>query len=151
MREFRKLFVDTNVFLRVLIGDNSKQYKESKEFFEAISDNSKMKIYSSLVILMEIGWTLNSFYGYKKKEIIVALNSVEKTDGVKLVNGKVDFVKGMELFEKHKIKLGDAMIVASDVVQKERAIIISYDKDFDKVEGVKRITPKEATKLIVNY
>ncbi len=143
-----KLFIDTNVFLRMLARDTVKFYKEVKVFFDTVS-SSNCEVTTSLVVLLEIGWTLNSFYGYKKDEVVIALNSVRNTEGIKLKDIKVDFSYGLDIFEKYKVKLGDAMIAASDVVQKEKAIIVSYDKDFDKISGIKRMEPTEATKLIM--
>ena len=136
-----KIFlIDSNIFLRILVRDSQKQYKESLQFVEAIK-KGEIKAITSVVVLLEVGWVLQSFYGYRKKEVLIALDSIDKIKRIKLKND-INFNTGINIFEKYNIKLGDAMIASTNVVQKEKAIIVSYDKDFDKLK-IKRQDPGE--------
>ncbi|GEM_PF-712017 len=146
MKETKKLFIDTNIFVRALTNDNKKLSVEAIDFLDFANKTTNVKSYTSVVVLMEIGWVLSSFYGYNKSEIILALSSIEKMTGIKISNIEINFKKGIRYFKKHHIKLGDAMIVAGDIIQKEKAIIVSYDKDFDKIKEVVRMTPREVLK-----
>ncbi len=148
MKEYSKIFIDTNIFLRVLVEDDAECLRECSRFLEAVGNESKFRLYISNVVVLEIGWVLKRFYNFPKKRVIAALRAVEDIKNLRMVN-ECDFVRGLDIFEKHKVKLGDAMIAASDVVQKEKAIIVSYDRDFDKIKGVKKMTPKEAAELII--
>jgi len=146
-----KLLLDTNIFIRIFVGDIEKQFKECKRLLELIeSIDYQIKIYVPQIVVLEIGWVLGGkYYKFSRKEIVTALTSL-KSKNITLVD-KIDFAKGLNIFEKYKVKLGDAMIAASEAVQKKGAIIVSYDKDFDRIPGVKRLTPKEATKLVMSY
>lgn len=48
--------------------------------------------------------------------------------------------KAQEIMEKYKMKPRDA-IHAATALENKITDIVSYDKDFDEVEGIKRIEP----------
>ncbi|MBI2325939.1 PIN domain-containing protein [Candidatus Collierbacteria bacterium] len=59
----KSIFVDTNVFLRLILGDVAPQTEKAKKIFnEAIA--SKVKLYTSIVVVFEIYWVLKSLYDY---------------------------------------------------------------------------------------
>lgn len=73
----KKHFVDTNFFLRFLIGDSPDQAKEARDFF-ADSLRLNRKLISSVVVLFEIYWILNHHYGIKEKRLVDSLLLVLK-------------------------------------------------------------------------
>jgi predicted nucleic-acid-binding protein len=144
-----KIVLDTNIFIRIFVGDIEEQMVECVRLLELLEEEGKkVKVYIPQTVVLEIGWVLGGkYYKFSRQKIAKALTSLNSDDIISA--DKLDFNKGIELFEKYKVKLGDAMIAASDVVQKEKAIIVSYDRDFDKIKGVKKMTPKEAAELII--
>ena len=48
----------------------------------------------------------------------------------------------IELFEMYSVKFIDCLLASSKLVQKGDAVILSYDRDFDKL-GVRRVEPKD--------
>ncbi len=143
MKEFEKnYFVDTNIFIRVLVEDSKKHLKECVEFIDFMEKSEHLKFYISNVVVLEIGWVLKRFYAFPKNKVNNSLRAVVDIKNVSIVNS-VNTEKGLDIFEEYNVKLGDAMIVAGDAVQKKKAIIVSYDRDFDKIDGAIRMTPKE--------
>jgi len=53
----------------------------------------------------------------------------------------------IEIYEKFPVKFIDALIVSNPKIFKKEITIISYDKDFDKL-NVKRKEPKDVLKGI---
>lgn len=53
-----------------------------------------------------------------------------------------DYLSAVSLFEKTNVKFFDALISSISEIMEQRWIVISYDKDFDKL-GVKRKEPGE--------
>lgn len=63
-----EVFVDTNVFLRFLTNDDARKAKRAEALFkEAVEGKARLR--TSLLVIAEIVWTLESFYGLEKKEI----------------------------------------------------------------------------------
>ena len=100
------IFVDTNYWLRFLIGDNTKQQAEAKQLFRQGAEG-KVKLFSSLVVFLEIYWVMSSFYGKNKPEIIKILENVLRLDFVKWENEKLLRLT-LETFKNTNLDLEDS-------------------------------------------
>lgn len=142
MKEF-KYFVDSNIFLGPIAKDNLQKVKECQEFFEKLK-LGKIKAFTSNLILAEIAWLSNGFYKIRKDELIKILKGILNYKNLEIVD---DFnpLLALEIYQKYKIKFIDALIGSNPKIFQKKAIIISYDKDFDKI-GVIRKTPAHINK-----
>lgn len=121
------------------MADEPRHFKECVRFFAFIRDKNPNIVTSSLV-LAEIQWTLTKFYKLSKIESIKALYGVMGLKNIKIVDNH-DVLSAIKIYQNHSVKFVDAMI-ATNAEVKSGAIIVSYDKDFDKI-GIKRIEPSE--------
>ena len=77
----KSVFVDTNVFLRFMLGDVATQTERARKIFnEAIM--SHVKLHTSTIVIFEIYWVLKSSYDFfgndlKQKLIQVLQLTVE--------------------------------------------------------------------------
>ena len=133
-----KYFIDTNIFLRVLIKENKKAFSNCSEFLEKVKTN-KIKGVTASLVLVEIAWTLSSYYKFSRKKTAQAVKSVINLRNLKIIDD-YDHPLALELFENNKVKFIDACIVSIKEIQLKKWPIVSYDKDFDKL-GVKRLEP----------
>ena len=137
MKEF---FLDSNVFLRFLADFKGKQHRDCARLFKLIEEG-KIKGIICSVILLEIYFTLRSFYGFSNRKCqrilvrILALKTLKTRD-------QFNYGLALGLFAKTKVKFADCLIASLSFLSKGGAIV-SYDKDFDKL-GVKRIEPGKA-------
>lgn len=135
-----KYFVDTNIFLRVLTKDQKKHFKECTKFLEAVREGS-VYAYTSTIVLSEIVWTLGSFYEFPKESVLEALEATLNLKNLEITDD-FDARKALELFKQHNVKYIDAVIASLSEIQKETAAVVSFDKDFDKLE-IQRMEPKD--------
>ncbi len=139
MKEDSKcFFIDTNIFIRVFIVENMKMYQDSSGFLHLI-DQGKIKCYVSDLVLSEIVWILMSFYKLSKSQTVERLKSIIDLRGVSILNNS-DMPEAISLFKNNKVKFIDAIIATNKIFKEKNAIIVSYDKDFDKL-GIKRMEP----------
>jgi predicted nucleic-acid-binding protein len=117
-------FIDTNVFLRYFLD----KVREDKEEYWVPS-----------VVLNEISWMLTNNYKINKQEVIGFIESILAADKFKVVYG-YSFPNALNQYKKTNIKLTDCMIWS---YMKPDDQIVSYDHDFDKLPGIKRIEPKD--------
>lgn len=136
-------FVDSNIFLRPIVKDDLEKVKECERFFEEIKEG-KIKVFTSNLVLAEIVWVGSSLYKIKKDEIIKALKGILDFRNLKIVNN-FDSRLGVEIYEKFPVKFIDALIASNPLIFQKKVIVVSYDKDFDKI-GIKRKEPKEIIK-----
>lgn len=132
-------FIDSNVFLRVLVKENEKSYQDCFKLLEFVQSKKIIAITSDLV-LAEINWVLESYYRFDKEKVILALEGIINLTGLKIKNA-TDISEAIEFYKSNKVKYIDA-VIASDRIFKSNGIIISYDRDFDRL-GIKRNQPEQ--------
>lgn len=133
-----KVFVDTNIFLRFLLADHPQQSPACKKLFEK-AQTGKAKLVTLPIVIAEIAWVLSSFYKEPVKEVARKLRIILLFEGLE-VPYRDALLSATQVFESGGIDFIDAY-VASWLRTEGLDRIYSYDKDFDKVEGIKRIEP----------
>lgn len=135
-----KFFIDTNIFLRVLINEDENSFQECSSFLEAVKTNKYQAVTSS-VILAEIVWTLLSFYSFTRIRVSQAIESILNLRGLQIIDN-YNHQKSILLFSQKNIKYVDSLIASIEEIQTKKWIVVSYDKDFDKL-GVIRKEPSQ--------
>lgn len=74
-KSMQRLFVDTNYFLRFLLGDEDTQSEQAKVLLLRGAKGDTELITSSLVFF-ELCWVFESFYGKSKVEIVSLLDDI---------------------------------------------------------------------------
>ena len=133
-------FLDTNIFLRPIVKDSPKATQDCKELFQRIKAG-KIDAFTSNLVLIEIHWVLKRFYQMQKGDLLKILRGIYKLKHLKIEN-RENLGKAIESYEKHNVKLVDAVIASHPGILNKEIIVISYDKDFDKL-GVLRKEPKD--------
>ena len=141
-------FIDTNIFLRILIKEDEKIFNECYKLLELIRER-KIKSFTSSLILAETNWVLDSFYKFEKPKIIKALRSILNLKGLKIID-EVNPAISLEIFQNHNVKLIDALIASNPAILNKTMTIISYDKDFEKIDIIRK-EPKQVIQLIKNF
>ncbi len=136
-------FIDTNIFLRVLVKEDEGVFKDCQKFLNLIRQN-KIKASTSTIILSEIDWVLESFYKFPKEKVIEGLSSILKLKNLKITD-RFNPDLAIEIYKNSLVKFIDALIASNPQIFQKKVIVVSYDKDFDKI-GVKRKEPKEIIK-----
>ena len=132
-----KIFLDTNIWLRYLVGDNL-QAKECAELIKFV-EMGVLTPYTSTVVLLETAYTLKSYYRLKSFQITKILEKILKTRGLTLIE-KTSFRKSLNIHKKTKIKLPDCLI-ATQIPS--RTTLVTYDNDFTKIPKLNPQTPKQ--------
>lgn len=98
------IFVDTNYFLRFLLQDNPTQYAKSKQLFTDAA-NSKIELFTSIIVLFEVYWVLKSYYNIKKPQLIIILRSMLKMQFI--LEERSILEKTLDYFAKINLDLED--------------------------------------------
>lgn len=134
-------FLDSNIFLRFYANEGDKQVIADCFSLIDIIRIGKIKAKTSHLVISEVVWTLQSYYKASKDQIVKVINSIESIPNLKIDN-KFTTNIAHQLFEVKNVKYIDALIASNPEIQSKKMIVISYDKDFDKL-GVKRLEPKD--------
>ncbi|MFO7761663.1 MAG: PIN domain-containing protein [Desulfobia sp.] len=131
-------FIDTNIFLRYFTGDDEVKAKDVLSLLKRI-DRNQEKAATNLLVIFETIFTLESFYKVKREEIKELLNPILELRGLSLAHKDI-ISESLDLFCKKNISFADAFN-ASFMKAFQLKEIYSFDEDFDKIEGIKRLEP----------
>lgn len=134
----KKLFLDTNIFLRFFLRDNENQYQNVCRLFAKIEEGN-FKPYTSSIVFLELNYVVRNIYKLPIEDVLNYINAVKEMRGMTVVD-KTDTDKAISLYRKYKIKLGDCFIASQ---LPEEAVLVSYDKDFKKIKEIQSQTPEE--------
>lgn len=134
----KKIFIDTNIFLRYLTKDDPTKYERCRVVFKSALED-KIDIATSAIVIAELIWTLLSFYKVPKADVIEKIAIIISTENLYIPEKDV-IADALVLYSRRNIDYIDAY---NAVFMKYHGLreIYSYDEDFDEVEGVKRVEP----------
>src|SRR3989344_3587796 len=75
----KRYFIDTDIFIRAILEDNTHQSPRSKEFLASIS-SSDDSFFTTTWVIGEIIWTLGSLYKFPRNKIIEVVEKLIRSD-----------------------------------------------------------------------
>ena len=134
----KRVYVDTNVLLRFLTGDPPELASQAKMLFKSV-EQGEVELVIDEIVVAEMVWVLQSFYGYTQQEIAQVLQELLNCDGL-ITEDKPGLLAALLLFSEKQVDFADAM-VAVHMLQKEVPEIYSFDRHFDRLPGITRLLP----------
>ncbi|MFN3761729.1 MAG: PIN domain-containing protein [Anaerolineae bacterium] len=130
--------VDANVILRFLLDDHPEQSPRSRELLRRVRDGEETVILPEVVV-SDIIWTLRSFYHWPAEQIRTFVRSLLTLKGVRGVRREV-LLQALDIFTECNVDFSDALI-AAEMLWTGQEEIYSYDRDFDRISGLRRLEP----------
>jgi predicted nucleic-acid-binding protein len=123
---------DTNVLVRVLVGDDPAQTKKAERAYlhHARSDG----VFVSLVVLVEVAWVLSTAYGWDRESIHDRLGRLVRTRGV-LVEDLELVESALDRFRGGKAELADYLI--AEKATSVGAELLTFDGRLAREDGVR--------------
>lgn len=135
----KTVFVDTNIFIRYLTNDDPAKADRVELLLDKAAQGEIVLITAELV-LAEVVWVLESFYGLKNTAIGPMIKAIMATPGLEVINGSL-VEKALDHYLTHNIDFIDGYIAAV-MAQKQIAEIYSYDKKhLSRFQAIRRKEP----------
>lgn len=134
-------FIDANIFLRHVTGDDSTKAKACLDLFLHVQDGRE-EVTTTEAVIAEVVFVLRSrrHYDVAAETVRDLLAPLLNLPGLSLAH-KTAHLRALDLMATHdELDYEDALSVMH---AKRQGIgeIYSYDTDFDRVEGVIRVEP----------
>lgn len=131
-------FIDTNIFLRFLTKDDPSKYDKCKELFKRAMEG-KINLATSSLVIAELIWTLLSYYKVSKADVIEKVSIIVGTEIIHIPEKDI-IADALILYSRENIDYIDSY---NAVFMKQNGLneILSYDSDFDVIDGIKREEP----------
>ena len=134
-------FIDANIFVRYLAGDDEKKSEACFRLFQRVQRGEET-VTTAEVIIAEVAYVLSSpsLYHLSHEEISSRLAPILSLRNFHL-RYKQTYLRGLDLYAgESSLDFEDALAIA----HMERLgidEIVTYDRDFDRVPGIKRMEP----------
>jgi predicted nucleic-acid-binding protein len=125
--------IDTNVLVRLLTGDDSKQVAAAEAFMAAASH-----AWVSHVVLVETIWVLDSVYDRQRKEIASAVATLLNHRTLVLQDPDVVEAALGQFMRRSSIKFSDCMVL--EIARKAGHLPLgTFDRGLGALDGSKRL------------
>jgi predicted nucleic-acid-binding protein len=103
------LAIDTNVLVRVLVGDDAAQHKAAMARLRRMRRAGEGALVGP-VVLAEAGWVLSSVYGYGRAQIVAAIRGVLATPPF-VVTQRDAVIAALAAYEKGPADFSDYLVL----------------------------------------
>ena len=133
-------FVDTDVLVRLLTGDDPTKQAEAAALFERVEAGS-LVVAAPDTAIADAVFVLSSprLYHLPRAEVRTLLSPLVRLPGFRVSN-RGSVLRALDLYATTALDFGDAMIVAS-MQGVGASVLFSYDRDFDRISGLTRRSP----------
>jgi predicted nucleic acid-binding protein len=131
------VFLDTNVLLRHVLQDHDDMSPRARAYLERI-ENGEIEVLTADTVIFETVFILHRQYGRSKEGIRDAIMPLIELPGV-VLPGKRRYRRVFDLFVETNLPFADAYHTA---LMEQLGIeeIATFDRDFDRIPGIRRAT-----------
>ena len=127
------MVIDTDTLVRFITRDDEEKAQKVRLFFH----EHKELILTDLTFA-ECFWVLKSFYKYKKDKLVQIFRMLIDAQSFRCNSALLSLA--LDILEQHNISFIDAYTAAYTQINSDSKIV-SFDKDYDKIKGIKRVEP----------
>ncbi len=132
-----RAWVDANAIIALLAGPSHVAHEESLEIFRRVADG-ELEVILTAPVLVELSWFLERRLGLSRRHCAERLRQVLDADGVLALDRVLP--RALEIYAgDRRLDFVDAWLAASAIAIGP-ARVVSFDRDFDRIEGVTRVS-----------
>lgn len=133
-------FVDANIFVRYLTGDDLQKAKRCRMLFLQ-AQRGEAQLVTSESVIAEVAYVLGSPARYQMSREVVAkaMQGLVSLPGLH-VDHKESILRAFDVWGSSRLDFEDCLST-EHVRRADLAGIYSYDRDFDRIAGINRLEP----------
>jgi len=128
----KRVFVDTNIFIRYLTNDPRDLADKVERFFD-LAQQSEIWLVTGPPVLFEVAWTLKSFYKMTRERIYECLTAILGIPGLEVSDIGV-MEEALELYKKTSADLSDAYVAVLSKKVEADAVATFNEKHFKDLD-----------------
>ena len=126
--------VDTNVIVRLLVGDDRTQFAKARRLFDERSGQDGA-VWVSQTVLVELAWVLSRTYGRSRAEVAGAVRALASNATVALEDSE-SVAQAMVLYESGSADLADCLLAAK-AARQGAEFLATFDRGMRSLPGVR--------------
>jgi len=133
-------FVDTDVLIRLLTGDDPVKQAAATGLFERV-EAGELTLLAPDTVIADAVFVLSSrrLYNLLRPDIQQLLTTLVRLPRFRVRNRRA-LLRALEIYGGTNLDFGDAVIVAA-MHEAGSEELFSFDRDFDRLPGISRIEP----------
>ena len=104
----KKIFIDTNIFLRYLINNVPVQIDKVERLFD-LAEKGEVTLITGPPVFFEIAWTLKSFYNVNREGIYESISAIIGLPGLEIIDLEI-LEEALELYKQTSADFSDVYI-----------------------------------------
>ena len=126
--------VDTNVVVRLLVGDDAEQAEKARSLFDTAAERRE-RLWIGDTVAVEIAWTLARAYGRGREDIVRALRALASNATVTL-ESPAAVAGAIDAYERSPADFADCLLCAKAAAA-GCAGVATFDRGMRGLPGVK--------------
>ena len=122
------VWIDANLLLRFLTNDVAEQANRARSLIRR-AERGEVELVVSVVVVAEVVWVLESYYGYSRRRVADGLQPLLSADGFALEGGD-DALDALALMADRGLDFADAYLLAA--ANRRGDAIATFDQDLKK-------------------
>jgi predicted nucleic-acid-binding protein len=133
-------FVDTDVIIRLLTGDDPQKQAAAKSLFEQVEQGA-LTVSAPDTVIADAVFVLSSprLYHLPRAQVAALVTTLVRLPHFHVQQRKT-VLRALELYSATNLDFGDVMILAA-MEQGQSQLLYSYDKGFDRMATIIRQEP----------
>jgi len=134
-------YIDTNILIRFLTGDEPEQAEASSRLLERV-EKKELILFAPDTVIADTVFVLSSprQYGKSREEIRALLFPLLSLEAFKIDHRK-ELLRALEIYATYPLDFSDAYLKAT-MEEAGATVLYSYDTDFDRFPDVTRKEPE---------
>jgi len=135
-----KAFVDTNIFIRFITGDDPIKEQRCLDLFTQVR-NGTLTLVTTSTIIAEVTYVLTSLatYRFSRTDVAERLRPLLTLQGLH-IDHKDEIVAALDLWEASRLVFEDCLAVETTRRMSLDAFY-SYDRGLDRIPDIRRLEP----------
>lgn len=136
----KKICVDTNILLRILVKDDADQMEKALAVIKNVH-RLGYKLHVLPVAILEVVWVLEKVYRLSSSRIREIVEGIIFTPGLKVEKAQV-FLEALRDYEEKNIKFADALMAYWALSENLSGIVTFDRKHFQRIKKLEMVDPE---------
>lgn len=133
-------FIDADVIVRLLTGDDARKQARAAALFERV-ERRELSLHTPVTTIADVLYVITSprLYAVPRAEAVEMLKALLRLPSFS-VDQQNEILGALDLYGTTRLDFGDAFI-AAEMAMSGADTLYSFDRDFDRLAGLKRVEP----------
>lgn len=134
----KKIFIDTNIWVRFFIKDDKEQFELTKMLLTKIEEGN-FRPYTSTIVFLELQFVLLRIYNLSFEGVIEIFEIIRGMRNITVIE-KTNLDVTIKFLKQYKLRFPDCLIASQ--LPKD-TVLVSFDEELPKIKEIEVKNPQQ--------